>query len=406
MLLLPPVDGRPKKMQSIVSAARSAAGKEQRKAPGAPGDDYKPIVNFDRGGGEDALERLQRRVARSEQQPDLPAASRSIRVGNDVVKPHKRDAKLPLVTTRLDDLPQALAFLHHIPEIPTSVVDSRWGKGLREVLPEGYVLSRVLGTGKYGTVLLAGNPTVGDYLVIKLVKIDGQKAVDDLDHELHMLKIFARAGLAPKPLVDEPVYYRQKGGGGGKKRYKKIGLIAMEAVHTDLQTLLKRRIKPSSLYEIFARILWLVMTMREHGLTHGDLHLGNIACIYDVNAEGTLHVDLRLIDFGWAYSDKKSFPDVDILQLLRTTAGNYRESVIDPHNKSLLSEWLYAFASTNIEEVEGVLSHTELDRLARAKHREYEEVLDTSVGARRAQREYEKKKRIKRSRRRQPTTSR
>jgi len=142
--------------------------------------------------------------------------------------------------------------------------------------------TRVLGSGHYGIVFLEEDTGY----VVK-VMLD-----DDAAHEYALLRAFADAGLAPKPIsLDGP---RATATGN-------LYNIRMEAVDQTLNKLLRAEAPPSAhpvaaggdalARNVGETVAAALSKMRESGLVHGDLHLENIGLKGDGLAPSVLLID-------------------------------------------------------------------------------------------------------------------
>ena len=166
-----------------------------------------------------------------------------------------------------------------------------------------YNLECLLGAGDYGIVfnIKDKNYPYNEYaLKIQLI------TTSDFFREIEMLKTFSQKKIAPG-LIDFKViqfydFY--------------FGIIIMEKIETDLESLLRYSLSLDILNSIYKQILYLIKTMCASNIVHGDMHDGNIGIIINSN-----EFKVVLIDFGKSccvLSKTKCNPKAELDQLLRS----------------------------------------------------------------------------------------
>jgi predicted Ser/Thr protein kinase len=158
--------------------------------------------------------------------------------------------------------------------------DFEQATGLRK---EGVRVDRLLGKGAYGIVFkgLMGRTACA----VKFVLMDKQSKREDFEYEVYMQERMQRALPlhVPKVLASWLVC----------RHSQTIGVIVMERIEAGIRDLLPANHRPSFMLHIARQLLNIVVKLKEAGLSHGDLHLGNIG----YNLVGNMP-RLMLMDFG------------------------------------------------------------------------------------------------------------
>jgi tRNA A-37 threonylcarbamoyl transferase component Bud32 len=217
-------------------------------------------------------------------------------------------------------------------------VSKRYGlNNIADILPKGYEFKQILGKGSYGEVY----KICKDNAECKAIKINMlDSSVTETIREFKMQQKFAKYGLAPQ------VYEA----GLFKKSNKDYGYIIMDLVDSTLATLIKNKLSVPELDIIINMITDMIKKLCLNNLIHGDLHWDNIA--YQISAgDKNIIIELKLIpiDLGMACclkNNNKCNPGLEILQLIRTLAYPYDQS-IPKNNRTYLASKLIELYNNN-----------------------------------------------------------
>lgn len=184
---------------------------------------------------------------------------------------------------------------------------ARWESLIREKLNiTDFVVVKILGVGSYGVTVWLCNPQISpDGFVVK-VSINAKNTRERFRAEFEAQRVFARHGLAPKPLfyhIDST-----KTGFTFMLMHKLHGGILVDLLEEDLTT--------NELNIIVNKLIQLINRMCKLGLSHRDLHYANIG--YD-NLDVLLNITnlhLQVIDFGFAKTDECN-ERLEYVQLIR-----------------------------------------------------------------------------------------
>jgi hypothetical protein len=216
----------------------------------------------------------------------------------------------------------------------------------------------ILGEGEDGIVFAICNPRIGSQLVvIKYLKSPIRQEHKDLtddqfekileiqslnvEHEFKMQQLFYEYGLAPKPIA----------------LHLKPNIIAMAKIDGTLDQLLQEKLSRESLKHILQGIIGLLLKMCTHGLSHRDLHLGNIGYEYryplemEESLERDAVLEQRTIEFiliDFAYADNKGCePEIELAQLIRTSFPEFSKNPIAQQNMNYLRKVLIKLYKRN-----------------------------------------------------------
>jgi hypothetical protein len=181
----------------------------------------------------------------------------------------------------------------------------------------GWTVVKLLGSGKFGTVLLVQNKKM-QQRAIKLMTPNPDKDFLSPIQEASIQQLASEWTMAPE--VHHVVKY--KDAVDGTIKY----MIIMGTVDFDLLTYLRcieasfaNKKERTKRYQsvVDALRLWLLKA-KVHGLTHGDLHLGNVCVRFNKDKNA---LQLLAIDFGQS-SLQVSWPEIDVAQFLRDLEGS------------------------------------------------------------------------------------
>ena len=202
--------------------------------------------------------------------------------------------------------------MSHLSKYPTlsttdrEAIESQFGTEFITHLynKNSYTLSRVLGKGDYGTVLSFCRDRY-DCIAVKVQVVESRT---DIEREIYMHKTVAHLGLAPK-LLEEPRYFEYK--------YEHHVSMEMEAIDGTLEMLLLGKWNSKSAYkrQLLNSILYMIVTLAENNMTHGDFHVGNMGFVFVTNSYAQVELRPMLIDMAWTTYGAN--PKYDTLRMLR-----------------------------------------------------------------------------------------
>jgi len=220
-------------------------------------------------------------------------------------------------------------------------IQTKYGHGifeslasLLEIHPSDIIFRRFIGAGSYGSVFLvslANKATI-------IIKVQVGQSKKEIEHEYYMHERFYHYRIgAPKP------YFLMF--------YKKIALIGMQLKPHAIKfgvfsTYLRFPLNKKILQYMIDSVDHLVHKMCKHDLIHADMHWGNIGFqrvvneqptnpTFKFNYKGEVHnLTPMIIDFGFA-KEAKCFPDVELIQLVRTLYPQFNNAV-HPKNRDFL----------------------------------------------------------------------
>jgi len=174
-----------------------------------------------------------------------------------------------------------------------------------ELQADGYYVSKKLGAGAFGEVyLICKNQQDGPACnqVIKLQEHQPDER-EDIRLEEAMHKLFAEKLIAPE-FISRSYTTNTRG--------KSFDVIRMSRVDGLVENVLEQSLTHEELNKIHDHIVGLVKIMEQNNLTHGDMHVGNIA-FYD---DGEPELEYYLIDFGMSHAVDDS-PELEYVQCIR-----------------------------------------------------------------------------------------
>jgi hypothetical protein len=234
-----------------------------------------------------------------------------------------------------EDLMKHLDF----PHIDERGVTDTYGPQFLNAVPRGYTLSKKLGAGSFGTTFSICKNKF-ECSALKVVQLqDGRQ---ELNHEITMQNKFHAKQMAPA-IIGKPTFYNYQG--------KEYGVINMEKIDGVLDHILSKDLTPEALDDIARGFLFLVSQLDVAGYAHRDAHPGNIAVNYKRDAFGKLTLQLSLIDFGHSKILGGSWPELEILQFLRTLSMKDAndDPGVTPANQMYLWDRLLAFYQANFD---------------------------------------------------------
>jgi hypothetical protein len=214
---------------------------------------------------------------------------------------------------------------------------------------------RIIGEGEDGIVFVICNPRIGSQLVlVKYLKAIQQKDLNDdefakileiqannFEHEFKMQQVFYEHGLAPRPIA----------------LHLEPNLMAMSKIDGTLDQLLEQKLDRFELKHILQGIIGLLLQMCSFGLSHRDLHLGNIGYEYQYPQEmqESLERDaileqrtIRFLLIDFAYADNKGCePEMELAQLIRTSFPEFSKNPIAQQNMKYIKKVLIKLYKRN-----------------------------------------------------------
>lgn len=196
---------------------------------------------------------------------------------------------------------------------------TKYGIDINDVTP-GYTATQLLGEGSYGVVYKICNEFNCKVVKIQTLNANVKQDKRNIAYEVEMQNMFASYGLAPYVQFVQLIKY--------KNRYNSI--IVMDLVYNILEeTILTKRLNYEYLDLIVDGLVDVIMRMSQIGITHGDMHWGNIAEL--LSFKNSFEPSILLVDFGQS-SNTGANPKLEFLQLLRSSY-TYFENSNNPYNK-------------------------------------------------------------------------
>ncbi len=202
---------------------------------------------------------------------------------------------------------------------------------------------RIVGEGEDGIVFAICNPRIGSQLVIiKYLKPKPNSTQSlQFEYEFKMQQIFYEHGLAPQPIA----------------LHLNPDLMAMSKIDGTLEQLLQEQLDKESLKHILQGIIMLLLKMCSVGLSHRDLHLGNIGYEYhyplamsqSLERDAILEqrtIQFILIDFAYA-KDVGCEPEMELAQLIRTSFPEFAKNKIAERNMNYIRKVLIKLYKRN-----------------------------------------------------------
>lgn len=171
-----------------------------------------------------------------------------------------------------------------------------------------------LGSGLEGIVYVVVNSKGKNYAVKFQLVTPGKARWMTVENEVNLQNFFANLNLAPRVIGFNSVQLHDPG-------KTEVKIIVMETIDFTLDDLLcnPNAFPPTWVNHVAEQVKQLLLMLHKYGITHGDMHSGNIGFVYDPD---TKQLKLRLIDFGQS-SNQKPNAQVDALQLLHSISPDY-----------------------------------------------------------------------------------
>lgn len=243
------------------------------------------------------------------------------------------------------------------PQLDKNEIIKIYGRNLIHAIPHGYKLSKKLGSGAFGTTFSICKDKF-NCSAIKIVEL--QDGREELKDEIILQRQFHDKGLAPA-IIGKPTFYKHKGKG--------YGVINMEKIDGVLDEILSKNLQPASLDNIAHGFLYLVHQLDIAKYAHRDAHPGNIGFTHKRDANGNTTLELSLIDFGHSNISIGSWPEMEILQFLRSLSIKEGSIGVTTSNQKYLWDRLLAFYQNNFNDQ--VETEEEVDE-------EYDRLFDAS----------------------------
>lgn len=186
-----------------------------------------------------------------------------------------------------------------------------YGKKATSLLPKGYIVTRHIGSGAYGSIWkLCDQDSYSDCkYAVKVEQVDHipePKSYDQLRYEYKMQRNFYCNGLGVEP-IKHKMFKR------GKTTYSMIVMCRMDGTMEDLLTTERTSDEIDILYRKMKAIL---KRLKRHHMTHGDFHVGNLGYTQEI-VNHTFQPVFYPLDFQWS-TDKGHYEDIDLYQLYRS----------------------------------------------------------------------------------------
>lgn len=175
-------------------------------------------------------------------------------------------------------------------------IKKRFGAKFITQIPAGFVITRRLGSGKYGTTF-ALCKSVEECRAMKVIEISKKSTLDDLKSEVFMQRKFSEFGMAPV-VIGDPVVYKYK--------RKKFAIVQMGQIGGVVDDLMRVSLKKAALDDLFFGLMKIVLQLRRFEMSHGDFHTSNIGFIRQRDWSGRVVLKLQLIDFGMSIAGESN----------------------------------------------------------------------------------------------------
>lgn len=192
----------------------------------------------------------------------------------------------------------------------------KYGKNAVRLLPRGFVVSKKIGEGSYGSIWkICDEDGFADCnYVVKVEKIvRRKKPKKELVQEFKVQKEFYRKKLTIEPI--EQSFFKK-----GQTTYS---LILMRRVDGTLESWLEEQRTDREIQDVFEEIIALNNKIKRAKFTHGDFNVGNIGFDIEIVRRGREEQFRPVffpIDFGWA-TTKTNVKNLDLLQLYRVASS-------------------------------------------------------------------------------------
>jgi hypothetical protein len=182
----------------------------------------------------------------------------------------------------------------------TRVNPERLCGAVKRMLPQeclqGHSVVRVLGAGKFGLVLLVRNDATLKHSALKLVRVTPRLWITPED-EMERQRVFAALGLAPAVQCFETY-------ASGSFRYAALMMDRLDATLEQFLFQEEYAPTPQQLQDVEDGLFALWRKMEASGVTHGDMHAGNVG----LKALPDGRLKLFLLDFGRASTQVSNLP--------------------------------------------------------------------------------------------------
>lgn len=184
-----------------------------------------------------------------------------------------------------------------------SQINSRFGEGL---IPNGYLIIKFLGRGVYGSVYKIKHIKTNKFYALKVGAIRDNEI--KVQKQMETITMITFPGNQQENAMAPSIYHVLSNKNGNKS-------VVMELMKGHVEELMRQyRNDNEKLINIIIAIERMILKLCEHNITHGDLHLQNIA--YTRSASHPTDVYLYIIDFGFSKA-KKCNSRVERIQLIR-----------------------------------------------------------------------------------------
>lgn len=171
-----------------------------------------------------------------------------------------------------------------------------------------------LGKGSVGMVYVVVNSTGQNFALKVQIVTPGQRRFMSVEDEVKLQMFFANLNLAPRIIGITSVQLLDP-------KRTQVQIILMEPVDFTLDDLLchPNTFDNKWVPVIAEQLKHLFLALHKYGITHGDLHSGNIGFVYK---RDTKELKLQLIDFGQS-SNKSNNSKVDALQFFHGISNEF-----------------------------------------------------------------------------------
>lgn len=176
---------------------------------------------------------------------------------------------------------------------------------LSEVLPakcmRGWRITKFLGRGAFGYVF-GSREVKGKRKGALKIQVQGRTSA--IKKEINAHKQFSKFSLSPT-IHDHCVT---------AKRRRSVFFVNMGRIDTTLERWLESRRSKATINQFVDKFFGILQVMRKKGITHGDMHSGNIGFIFKRQQKPGR---IQLLDHGFS-STKGALTDLEIVQFIRS----------------------------------------------------------------------------------------
>lgn len=194
----------------------------------------------------------------------------------------------------------------------------------------------------------------GREMILKIERFGKEvgRSKADLAYEFQVHQHFFNSGIG----VSKPYFMVHiRLGPPRRSRYFSVTGMRIEPGSLEfgmLRDILSRKVSDDVLQSIASVLELVIKHMCEHNLVHGDLHYDNIGLQLSINDSlhstqfellhdgKTYWVAPLIIDFGFSLSRVPCYPEIEIIQLIRTLYPGSGSKDILPHNRNVLYQAL------------------------------------------------------------------